>query len=324
MNNEIILVDAQSDSQLPAHLKDKIERARERRKNARAQNTRRSYESDWKQFVKWCRENQLPSLPSNPAVVILYIDDLAESGKKISTIKRHVTSISQKHIESGYVSPTRHDDVRLHIQALENEFGIRPNQKQAATATIIKKLCDQLPDNLKGLRDRAILQVGMAGALRRSEIAALNVEDIEFHEEGMTIFLSKSKTDQKGQGELIGVEFGDYPYCPVRTLQAWLKQSGIKSGAVFRRMDKAGRVLDRITPHSIARIVKKAAEKAGFNSDDFAGHSLRRGLITTAKRHGIDEFDIMQHTRHRSIATMRRYIDKSDVFKNNPTKGLWK
>jgi site-specific recombinase XerD len=311
-------------SHLPAHLESKIQRARERRKHARAKNTRRSYESDWNNFVKWCRENQLPHLPSNPAVIVLYIDDLAEAGKKVSTIKRHISSISQKHLDSGFESPTRHNDVRLHVQAIENEIGTRPKQKQAATSTIVKRICDCLPDNLKGLRDRAILQVGFAGALRRSEIAALNVEDIEFHEEGMTIHLQKSKTDQTGEGALIGIEFGEYPYCPVRTLQAWLKQAGITTGSVFRRMNKAGRVLDRISDKSIAQIVKKSAEKAGFDADEFSGHSLRRGFITTAKRFGFDEHDIMQHTRHQSISTMRRYIDKSDVFKNNPTKGLWK
>lgn len=318
--NKIILVD----SQLPATLQDKINRARERQKSARAYNTRKSYESDWKQFVSWCQENQLPFLPSNPAVVILYIDDLAESGKKVSTIKRHITSISQIHIGNGFDSPTRHDNVRLHVQALENEFGTKPNQKQAATAKIIKQFCDHLPDNLKGLRDRAILQVGFAGALRRSEIVALNVEDVEFHEEGFTVFIPKSKTDQSGEGSVIGIEFGEYPYCPVRTLQQWLHQSGIKSGAIFRRMDKAGRILGRLTDKSIERIVKDAAKKAGFNKDDFAGHSLRRGFITTAKRNGMDEYDIMQHTRHQSISTMRRYIDKSDVFKNNPSRGIWK
>lgn len=310
--------------QLPEKLQSKIERARERIKNARSQNTRKSYESDWKQFVKWCEENQLPFLPSDPAVIVLYIDELAERGRKVSTIQRHLTSISQKHKEKGFNTPTNDINVRLSIQSLKKELGTRPTQKQAATTNIIKKICDQLPDTLKGLRDRAILQVGMAGALRRSEIAALNVEDIEFNEEGITIFIPKSKTDQDGQGELIGIEYGEYPYCPVRTLQAWLKQSGIKSGAVFRRMDKAGRFLDRITDKSIARIIKKAAGNAGFNEDDFSGHSLRRGFITVAKRNGADEFDIMQHTRHKSIATMRRYIDKSDVFKNNPTKGIWK
>jgi site-specific recombinase XerD len=319
--DEIILT---GNNQLPATLQNKIDRARERQKNARSQNTRKSYESDWKQFVSWCQDNQVPFLPSNPAVVILYIDDLAEAGKKVSTIKRHITSISQTHQDNGFETPTQHNTVRLHIQALENEFGTRPRQKQAATASIIKKFCDHLPNNLKGLRDRAILQVGFAGALRRSEIAALNVEDIEFHEEGFTIFIPKSKTDQRGDGSLIGIEFGEYPYCPVRTLKQWLNQSGINSGAVFRRMDKASRILERITDKSIERVVKDAAERAGFNKNDFAGHSLRRGFITTAKRNGMDEYDIMQHTRHESIATMRRYIDKSDVFKNNPTKGLWK
>lgn len=318
--NEIISVG----SQFPEKLQSKIDRARERIKNARSKNTRKSYESDWKQFVSWCNENQLPFLPSNPAVVVLYINELADKGRKVSTIQRHISSISQMHQEKGFNSPTRDHNVRLSVQALKKELGTRPKQKQAATANIIKKISDKIPDTLKGLRDRAILQVGMAGAFRRSEIAALNVEDIEFHDEGMTILLPQSKTDKEGKGELIGIEFGDYPYCPVRTLQMWLKQADIKSGAVFRRMDKAGRVLDRITDKSIARIIKKAAGNAGFNEDDFSGHSLRRGLITTAKRLGMDEHNIMNHTRHQHVATMRRYIDKSDVFKNNPTKGIWK
>ncbi|WP_051271661.1 site-specific integrase [Shimazuella kribbensis] len=310
-------------AQLPATLQNKIDRARERSKAARSKNTRKAYESDWNQFLKWCQTNNVPSLPSNPAVVILYIDDLAEERKKVTTIKRHITSISQKHQEKGFESPTKHNNVRLHVKAIENELGTRQKQKTAATATIIKKLCDHLPANLKGLRDRSILQVGFAGALRRSEIAALDVEEIEFHEEGMTILLKKSKTDQSGDGKLIGIEYGHYPYCPVRTLRSWLKESNIKNGAVFPSMNKAGRLLSRITTRSIARIIKNAANRSGFDEEEFSGHSLRRGFITTAKRKGTDEFNIMGHTRHESIETMRRYIDKSDVFKNNPTKGIW-
>jgi hypothetical protein len=147
--NEIININ----SSLPATLQTKIERARERRKHARSQNTRTAYESDWNQFVSWCQENNVPSIPSNPAIVILYIDDLAEEKKKVSTIKRHITSICQKHQEKGYEPPTKHNDVRLHISAIENDIGTRQKQAQAATATIVKKFCDHLPDNLKGLRD---------------------------------------------------------------------------------------------------------------------------------------------------------------------------
>lgn len=317
--NEMIHIN----SSLPVTLQSKIERARERRKHARSQNTRKSYESDWKSFVSWCQDNDVPSLPSNPAVVILYIDDMAESNKKVSTIKRHITSISQKHQEKGFESPTKHNDVRLHVRAIENDIGTRQKQAQAATATIVKKFCDHLPNNLKGLRDRAILQIGLAGALRRSEIAAIKVEDIEFHEEGLTILIAKSKSDQSGKGTLIGIEYGQYPYCPVRTLQAWLKTSEIKNGHIFRSMNKAGKILDPITDKSIERIIKGAAKRSGFDDTAFSGHSLRRGFITDAKKNKMDEYDIMQHTRHKSIETMRRYIDKTDVFKNNPTKGLW-
>lgn len=292
---------------------------------SKATNTRKAYLSDFKHFSDWCFSKGLQPIPATPDMVKDYIEEMADSGKfKAATIQRHISSISQAHEAAGLDSPTKTFLVRTTIKGIRNKLGTRQKQVQAATATIIKKFCDHLPDNLKGLRDRAILQVGFAGALRRSEIAALNVEDIEFHEEGFTIFIPKSKTDQSGDGSLIGIEYGEHPYCPVRTLRQWLEQSGIKSGAIFRRMDKAGRILERITDKSIERVVKNAAERAGFNKNDFAGHSLRRGFITTAKRNGMDEYDIMQHTRHQSIATMRRYIDKSDVFKNNPTKGIWR
>lgn len=291
---------------------------------AKSANTRRAYQADFKRFREWCEEKGLQPIPATAAMIKDYIEEMADSGKfKASTIQRHISHISQAHEAAKLDSPTKTFLVRTAMKGIRNKLGTRPTQKKAATATIIKKLCDHLSVSLKGLRDRAILQVGFAGALRRSEIAALNVEDIEFTDEGMTILLTRSKTDQSGQGELIGIEFGDYPYCPVRTLEAWIKESGITEGAVFRRMDKAGRVLNRITDRSIARVIKDAAAHSGFNKEEFSGHSLRRGLITTAKRKGTDEHNIMSHTRHKSVQTMRRYIDKSDVFKANPTKGIW-
>lgn len=320
-DNELIFSNNQ---ELSLELQDEIEEARKLLQESKAENTRLAYEKDWKQFSAWCQAKGFPALPTDPAVIVLYVNHMYKEGKKVSTIQRHLTSISQKHEQQQYNSPTKDIHVRDAVKAVARKIGTKPKQKQAATVGIIKAICDQLPNDLRGMRDRAILLVGMAGALRRSEIAALNVEDIEFHEEGMTIFISQSKTDQKGEGELIGIELGVYPYCPVRALQQWLRKAKIKDGAVFRRIDKTGRVRTRLTDKSIAMIVKKSAELAGFDETEFSGHSLRRGFITSAKRLGMDEHDIMKHTRHKSIQTMRRYIDKSDVFQKNPTKGLWK
>lgn len=312
------------DYQLPSHLKTDIDATRDLIKKAKSNNTRRAYNSDWRQFAKWCSEKGLPALPTDPAVVCVYIKNLMVAGKKPATVQRALTAISRRHEEKGINSPTKHVSVRDAMKGFKNTIGTRQVQKKAASTSILYALIDHLPDTAKGLRDKTILLIGFAGALRRSEITALNVEDIEFISDGMTINIAKSKTDQTGEGRLIGIKYGKHPYCPVRTIQQWLKTTGIKTGAIFRSMTKGGQIKDKRLPdRNIADIIKDAAENAGFDRSEFSGHSLRRGFITTAKRVGTDEHNIMRHTRHKSIATMRRYIDSSDVMQDNPTAHIW-
>ena len=170
-----------------------------------------------------------------------------------------------------------------------------------------------------GTRDRALLLVGFAGAFRRSEIVALNVEDIAFSTDGATVTLRRSKTDQDGAGRKVGIPYGSNPAtCPVRALQAWLAASGITEGPLFRWIRKAGRMQHgRLSGSAVAEIVKRHAGTAGLDTSKYAGHSLRAGLVTAAAIAGSSDRAIMKQSGHRSSAMVQRYIRDASLFREN-------
>ena len=169
-----------------------------------------------------------------------------------------------------------------------------------------------------GLRDSALLLVGLAAALRRSELVALDVSDIRFVPEGMIVSISKSKTDQEGEGETLAIAKGDRPdLCAVRALQAWLNLAGIREGAIFRRVRAGDRLTaDRLSDKAVARTVKKHAERIGLDPALFAGHSLRSGGITAAVREGHDERELSRLSRHRDMSVLRAYIRRENAFED--------
>jgi integrase len=180
-------------------------------------------------------------------------------------------------------------------------------------------MVDTLDGSLIGLRDRALILIGFAGAFRRSELVAVEMDDIEFNREGLTITLLQSKTDQEGQGYKKGIPYGSHPdTCPVRSLQDWLQAAKITKGPLFRRVNRYGQVGPAaLTGKSVAVIVKKLAKAAGLDERKYSGHSLRAGLITTAANRGVDERSIMKQSGHKSLTVMRGYIQDATLFKNN-------
>jgi integrase len=193
-------------------------------------------------------------------------------------------------------------------------------QKAAAEIAVIRAMVEQLDTTLQGIRDRAILLVGFAGAFRRSELAGLTLDDVEFTNDGVMITLRQSKTDQEGEAYIKGIPYGSTPAtCPVRALRAWLDAGGITAGPLFRSVWKGGRRL-RPTPlndRAIAEVVKRAAQAAGYDPARFSGHSLRAGLATTAGAAGVDERTIMEQTGHKTTTMVRRYIRRGALFRNN-------
>ena len=185
----------------------------------------------------------------------------------------------------------------------------------------LRRLLELLDRTPLGLRDRALLLLGFAGAFRRSELVSLDVEDLEFTPRGVRVQLRRSKTDQEGQGRPVGVPYGVTPEtCPVQALERWLAHvrtvvPDYDRGPLFLRLDAAGRVrLARLSDRGVARVVQRWAERAGLDPERFAGHSLRAGLATSAAAGGVSERAIMNQTGHRRLAMVRRYIRDGELF----------
>jgi len=297
---------------------------------SKSQNTRIAYRKDWHAFVTFCEAHNLDFLPATPKTVGEYITALANKGRKVSTIKRYLASISQAHQTAGKESPTRTTYVRDVVKGITHEHGTAPNSKKAARLDDIRKMVNKLGDRLIDIRNRAILLVGFAGAFRRSELVGLNVEDLEFTRDGIVIQLRKSKTDQGGEGRKIGIPYGSHrETCPVRAVQDWINASAIQTGALFRSIDRHGNLLgqradhkgtvysERLSDKAVALVVKQYAKAAGLGSEKYAGHSLRSGFATTAAESDVNERDIMRQTGHKSVQMVRRYIQEGSLFKNN-------
>ena len=177
---------------------------------------------------------------------------------------------------------------------------------------------------LIGARDRALVLLGFAGAFRRSELVALDVDDCGFEKNGLTVTLRRPKTDQDGVGRKIGIPYGSNPEtCPVPTIQAWIDTVGISAGPLFRSINRHGRIqAGRLSPVDVTRIVKKLATRAGLDPAKYADHSLRAGHATSAAIAGASERSIMNQTGHRSVQMVRRYIRDGSLFRENSVGNL--
>ncbi len=320
MANEITLYTGAAASIEPATFETLTNTAAQFALESKSENTRRGYRADWSDFTAWCGLHDRPSMPAAPETLSAYVTELAAvRGLKASTIQRRLAAIAEAHKLAGFASPTEDAHFRATWKGIRRAYGTAQQGKAAATTPDVRAMAEALPDNLKGIRDRAILLVGFAGAFRRSELVNLDREDVQFPREGLTITLRRSKTDQEGAGAEIGIPYGSNPdTCPVRALEAWVEASEVDSGPLFRPINRHGQVQDsRLTAQSVALIVKNAATLAGLDPTDYAGHSLRSGLATAAAEAGVNEREIMQQTRHKSLPTVRKYIRRGSLFRDN-------
>lgn len=305
-------------------LSELVSKARTFAASAKAPATRRAYQRDWSAFQAWCRESGLPSLPASPATVATYATYMIDEGLAVSTVQRAMVSISQAHKMAGHTSPTSSAVVLETLKGIRRAKGTAQIQKSPVLPNQIRTMLDLLPEGLLGVRDRAILLLGFAGGFRRSELVGLDVQDVEFTEDGMVVALRKSKTDQEGQGRRVGIPFGSSPStCPVRSMRAWIDAASITIGPVLRPVGRWGHVAEqRLADRAVARVVQRYAHAVGFDAGRFGGHSLRAGLATAAARAGKSERAIMAQTGHRSVAMVRRYIREGSLFTENAAAGL--
>lgn len=297
------------------------QQARQLIQAAKAPATLKAYRCDWQSFVAWCEEHRLQPLPAEPETVVLYIAARL-SDLKPATLSRRMSGISQVHQAAGHKSPTWSPQVRLVLQGARRTMGTAPDAKAPVIIEEIQQMIAATPETLSGKRDRALLLIGFSGAFRRSELVALDAEDLEWGTRGVVITIRRSKTDQEGAGRRVAIPFGSDRTCPVRALRAWLEAAEITAGAIFHSIDRFGNVLGRLTAQSVALIVKRYAEAVGLDPARYAGHSLRAGLCTSAAAAGIEEWVIAKQTGHTSTSALRCYIREGDLFRKNAAAGI--
>jgi len=249
---------------------------------------------------------------------LTYLAD--EWKRKASTLARRVAAISQIHQAAGFPTPTAESVVRSVLAGIRRVHGSEQTAKTALSPELLRKLVGKLPDTLRARRDRALLLVGFAGALRRSELVALSMRDIGFEADGLVLTIRRSKTDPEATGQLVGIPYSEQPQtCPVRALRDWLDAAKITEGAVFRPIDRWSNIIQprALEDRRVATLLKSLVKRAGLDPKTYAGHSLCSGLATAAAAGGATERAIMDQTRHRSVKQVRRYIQRGSLFRDN-------
>jgi len=334
--------DVQTDARLieraaAPHLAALSEKARDYARNARSENTRRAYEADWRQFAAWLRRQGLDPLPPDPQTVGLYLAACMEGAPgreplSVASLERRLSGICWRYRQRGAPLDTSDRHISTVLAGIRRAHGRPPVQKEAIFADELIAMLATLDMDLRGIRDRAILAIGFAGGLRRSEIVGLDCgpdqsEDgsgwVEILEGGAVLQIS-GKTGWRE------VEIGRgsrRETCPVALLETWLRLGRINHGPLFRPIahKNGGVSADRLTDKHVARLVQRTALAAGIRGDlsegerrlAFSGHSLRAGLAYSAQ---IEEAHVQKHLGHASAEMTRRYQRKRDRFKVNLTK----
>jgi integrase len=320
---------------LPARLAPLADTARDYARAAASPNTNRAYAADWRHYCAWARRQNLLALPPDPQVLGLYIAACASgaAGPKpcsVGTIERRLSALMWNFAQRGETFDRKDRHVAIVLAGVRRTHGRPPAQKEAILPEHLLAMIATLAlEDLRGLRDRAILLIGFAGGLRRSEIVGLDCRPqdglsggwLEFFDDGLLLTL-RGKT---GWREVeIGRGSSDAT-CPVVALETWLKFARISIGPVFRRVVGGKVGAERLTDRHVARLVKRAALAAGVRGDltegerekKFSGHSLRAGLASSAE---VDERYVQMQLGHASAEMTRRYQRRRDRFRVNLTK----
>ena len=314
-----------------------VDTARDYARQATAENTNAAYKADWAHFTRWCHRRGANALPPSPELIGLYIancaaPDTTGSALSVSTIERRLSGLAWQYQQRGFSLDRKDRHIATVLAGIRRKHARPPVQKEAVLAEDILAMIATLPFDLRGLRDRAILLIGYAGGLRRSEIVSLDVarDDtpdsggwIQIEDAGAVLFL-RGKT---GWREVeIGRGSSDQT-CPVHALEQWLHFARIDFGPLFVRTTRDGtRALKaRLSDKHVARLIKQAVLDGGIRSDLpdaervalYSGHSLRAGLASSAE---IDERYVQKHLGHASAEMTRRYQRRRDRFRVNMTK----
>ena len=305
---------------------------------ARAANTMRGYRSDWAEFTTWCTTTNTTALPAEAAAITGYLTTLAERGAKVGTMSRRLSAIKFAHTVHDLPDPTTNARILAVWEGIRRTHTTPPEQAAPLMPPLLFDVLDACPvtrtwtapgrppePDLAGLRDRALLLVGFVTALRRSELAAVDVAHLSDHPNGLVLSITRSKTNPTGeQAELVVAPHGTHPArSPVTALHAWLAAADVTDGPVFRPVSKGNRPLPRrLHPESINTLVQNAVARAGINPHPYSAHSLRAGFVTHAHLRGASDRAIAHQTRHRSLATIGTYVRIHQAWDDNAATQL--
>lgn len=297
---------------------------------ARASATAKAYQSDLADFSAWAAEAGMACLPADPATVARYLAARSRTLKP-ATLERRLAALAHFHRQAGHPFDLRHPLIVGVRAGIRRTRGTAQEGKRALGSGELRAVLATIPSDLAGIRDRCILALGFAGALRRSELSALDLADLRPTSDGLVLCLRRGKSDQEGRSELRAISYGSSSACPVKATVAWMQRARLADGALLRPVDQVGRLgAGRLSGAAIAVIVKRrvaeavrrgaldvtAAEAAAFVAA-VSAHSLRAGAITTAAANGASEWEIMRHTGHKRTETVRRYIRLGTLFDHN-------
>jgi len=279
-------------------------------KNSKAANTLRAYKADFRDFSVFCSKNGFNSLPTEPKILALYLTHLSATSK-FSTLKRRIASISVIHKIKGHYLDTKHPIIMENLHGIRRVKGSNQKAKKPILINDLKLIINSIDQNIKSekrkIRDKTIILLGFSGGFRRSELVNIDYEDLDFVNEGVKIFIKRSKTDQSGEGMIKAIPyFQNKLFCPVINLKNWIDLLENKKGKIFEISDK-----------SVSLIIKKYASLAGLDANKYSGHSLRSGFATSVAESGAEERNIMAMTGHKTTQMVRRYIHEANLFKNN-------
>lgn len=301
-----------------------LAKAAQYRDAADAPSTLRAYAADLADYEGWCAKVGLIAIPAAPEVVGAYLAAKGE-GYAHSTLRRRVAAIARASGVAGQPLDTKHPAIRETLRGIGRVHGAPPRKAAALTTAEIRKLTAICRPTLTGLRDRALLLIGFAGALRRGELVALQLTDLRRTDAGVWLQIARSKTDAEGQGQEVFIVRGRHAAtCPIAALDTWLAAAAITQGPIFRKVGRGQVVSARALSGDGARqIVRRCAAAAGLRgtlSEPITTHGLRAGFVTSALANHVHDEEIMAQTRHRSLTTMRGYVRRAKLG-NSPPSG---
>lgn len=295
---------------------------------ARAPSTRRAYAAAVARFEKWAGANgSFQPLPAEPRTVAAHLAELADEGLSISSITISAAALKAWHLDGGHRDPTSNRGVTSTLAGLRRKLGTAPKrQARAFDLGELKRMLSALDrDTTAGRRDAALLLLAYSSAMRRSELVALTRADLQLRPEGIRVAIRRSKTNQDGAAEHIGVPAGTTASTdPLRAVRQWLGvRGGCPSDPVFTRVSRSGAVLPGgLSGQSVNLILQRAAEKAGLDLHGISGHSTRVSHITSAAAAGVSLEQIMRTSRHRSHAVAAGYVRSALLLEDSSAASL--